>query len=90
MKSPPLSASRVALVAAATISSTLCDSASRLNFASVWSAAAMAVGREASAVQAAGAEPDHILFAIDDFEGEIGPDPHHDHVDRVGADVDGR
>ena len=44
MKSPPLSASRVALVAAATISSTLCESARRLNFDSVWSAAAIAVG----------------------------------------------
>ena len=44
MKSPPFSASRVALVAAATISSTLCDSASRLNLASVCRAAAMAVG----------------------------------------------
>ena len=42
MKSPPFSASRVALVAAATISSTLLDSASRLNFARVCRAAAMA------------------------------------------------
>src|SRR3954469_13947581 len=44
MKSPPLSASRVALVAAATISSTLWDSARRRNFVRVWSAAAIADG----------------------------------------------
>ena len=44
MKSPPLSASRVALVAAAMISSTLCDSARRLNLARVCSAAVIAVG----------------------------------------------
>src|SRR5688500_11662273 len=44
MKSPPLSASRVALVAAAMISSTLCVSASRRNLVRVWSAAATAVG----------------------------------------------
>ena len=89
MKSPPLSASRVALVAAATISSTLCESASRLNFARVCSAGGHGGRRQAAAVQAAGAEPDHVLFAIDDFEGQVGPDLHHDHVDRVGADVDG-
>ena len=44
MKSPPFSASRVALVAAAMISSTLCDSASRLNLASVCRAEVTAVG----------------------------------------------
>src|SRR3954463_1360216 len=42
MKSPPFSASRVALVAEATISSTLFDSARRLNFASVCMAADIA------------------------------------------------
>ena len=46
--------------------------------------------RDAPAVEAAGAEPDHILFPVDDLEGEIRPDLHHDHVDRVRADVDGR
>ena len=40
--SPPLRASRVALVAAARISSTRCDSASRLNFDSACSAAVIA------------------------------------------------
>ena len=42
--SPPFSASRVALVATAMISSTRCDSASRLNFDSTCSAACMASG----------------------------------------------
>ena len=43
-KSPPFSASRIALVAAATISSTLCESASRRNLDSVCSAACIASG----------------------------------------------
>ena len=47
------------------------------------------LGRERPAVEAAGAEPDHFLLAIDDFEGQIGADPHDDHVQRVGPDVDG-
>ncbi len=42
--SPPFSASRTALVATATVSSTPCDSASRRNFDSTWSAACMASG----------------------------------------------
>ena len=37
----------------------------------------------------AGAEAHHLLLAIDDLEREIGPHAHHDHVERVGADVDG-
>ena len=41
-KSPPFSASRVALVAAAIISSTPCESASRLNFESACRAALIA------------------------------------------------
>ena len=45
--------------------------------------------RQAAAVEAAGAEPDHVLFAVDDLERQIRPHLHHDHVDRVGADVDG-
>ena len=89
MKSPPLSASRVALVAPATISSTLWDSAMRRNLESVWSAAPHGRRRQAAAVEAAGAEPDHFLFAVDDLERQVGAHLHHDHVDRVGADVDG-
>ena len=46
-------------------------------------------GREFLAVESAGAEPDHFLFAIDDFEREVRPNANHDHVDRVRADVDG-
>ena len=49
----------------------------------------MRLARELAAVEAAGAEPDHFLLAVDDLEREVGADAHHDHVDRVGADVDG-
>ena len=42
--SPPFSASRTALVATATVSSTLCDSARRRNFDRTWSAACIASG----------------------------------------------
>ena len=45
--------------------------------------------RERPAVEAAGAQADHFLFAVDDLERQVGPHLHHDHVDRVGADVDG-
>ena len=47
------------------------------------------LGRERPAVEAAGAEADHFLFAVDDLERQVGPDPDDDHVERVGADVDG-
>ena len=46
-------------------------------------------GRERAAVEAAGAQPDHLLFPIDDLEREIGADPHDDHVQRIGPDIDG-
>src|SRR5262245_17330899 len=46
-------------------------------------------GCQGAAIEAAGAETDHFLLAVDDFEGVIGPDLHHDHVNRVGLDVDG-
>ena len=45
--------------------------------------------RERPAVEAAGAQADHFLLAVDDLERQIGPDLDHDHVERVGADVDG-
>ena len=45
--------------------------------------------REPAPVEAAGAEPHHFLLAVDDLEREVGAHPDHDHVDRVGADVDG-
>ena len=47
------------------------------------------LGRERPAVEAAGAEAHHFLLAVDDLEREIGAHAHHDHVERVGADVDG-
>ncbi len=87
--SPPFSASRVALVAAARISSTWCERARRSNFDSACSAEVIGLVRQLLAVQAAGAQPDHFLLAIDDFEREIGADPDDDHVNGIGADVDG-
>ena len=47
------------------------------------------LGRERAPVQPAGAEAHHFLLAIDDFERQIRPHAHDDHVQRVGADVDG-
>ena len=87
--SPPFSASRTALVATATIWSTLCDSARRRNFDSTWSAACIASGVSARPSRPPAPEPDHFLLAIDHLEREIGPHLHDDHVQRVGADVDG-
>ena len=46
-------------------------------------------GGEVFSVQAAGAEPDHIFFAVNDFEGQVRTDSHHNHVDGVGSDIDG-
>ena len=45
-----------------------CDSASRLNFESAWSAAVIASGVSALAVEAAGAEPDHHFLTVDHLE----------------------
>ena len=42
------------------------------------------------ALEAAGSQADHLLFAVDHLEGQIGPDPHHDHVNRIRTAVDGR
>ena len=47
------------------------------------------LGRQRLAVEAAGAEPDHDFLAIDDLEREVRSHPDDDHVDGVGADVDG-
>ena len=46
-------------------------------------------GGQRASVEPAGAEADHRLFSIDHFEREVRPHADHDHVDRVGADVDG-
>ena len=42
------------------------------------------------AVEAARTEADHLLLAVDDFKGQIGPDSHHDHVNRICTAVDRR
>ena len=47
------------------------------------------LGRQRAAVEAAGAEPDHFLLAINDLKRQVGPHPHDDHVEGVGANVDG-
>ena len=47
------------------------------------------LGRERPAVEATGPQPDHLLLPVDDLERQVGADLHHDHVERVGADVDG-
>ncbi len=87
--SAPFSASRTALVAAATISSTPWDAAMRMNFDKRVHRRRHAAVRQTPAVEAAHAETDHVLLAIDDLEGQIRAHPAHDHVQRVGADVDG-
>ena len=48
------------------------------------------LGRQRLAVESARSEADHVLLAVDDFEGQIGADPHHDHVNRIGTAVDRR
>ena len=48
------------------------------------------LARERLAIQSARAQAHHLLLAIDDLEGQIGPDPDHDHVNRVRAAVDRR
>ena len=45
-------------------------------------------GRQRASVEPARAEADHRLLAIDDLEREVRAHLDHDHVDRVGADVD--
>ena len=43
---------------------------------------------ERPAIKSARPQPDHLLLPVDDLEGQVRPDLHHDHVDGVGADVD--
>ena len=47
------------------------------------------VRRELAPVQSARAQTDHFLFPVNHFEGQVGADLDHDHVDRIRADVDG-
>ena len=87
--SPPFSASRVALVAAARISSTWCDRASRSNFDSACSAAVIA-SRVILRPSRPPAPSRTISFSRSITSKEkSGAHPDDDHVDRVGADVDG-
>ena len=44
---------------------------------------------ERAPAEAAGAEPDHLLLAVDDLERAVRPYLHDDDVDGIGADVDG-
>ena len=46
--------------------------------------------RERPSVEPASAETHHLLLPVDDLEGEVGAHCDHNHVERVGADVDGR
>ena len=87
--SRPFSASRTALVAAATTSSTWCDSVRRLNFVSACSAERIVGSVRGTPAESARAKPDHLLLAVDDLERVVGPHLHHDHVYGVGAYVDG-
>ena len=45
--------------------------------------------RQAAAAEPAGAKPDHILFPVDDLKRQVGTNLNHDHMDRVGTDIDG-
>src|SRR5438034_11431043 len=40
-------------------------------------------------VQPSSPQTDHFLLTVDDLKGLVGPNLDHDHVDGVGADVDG-
>ncbi len=46
-------------------------------------------GRQHAPAKAAGAEPDHLFLPVHDLEGQVRLYLGHDHVDRIGADVDG-
>ena len=46
--------------------------------------------RQSPAVEPAGPQTDHFLFPVNDFEGQVGSHLNHDHVQRIGADVDCR
>ena len=44
---------------------------------------------ELATVQSAGAETDHFFFPVNHFKGQVRTHLNHNHVDRIGADVDG-
>ena len=47
------------------------------------------LGRQRPPVEAAGAQPDHFLLAVDDFKRQVGTHTHDDHVQRICPDIDG-
>src|SRR4051812_21255574 len=47
------------------------------------------LSRERPPVEPAGAQPDHFLLAVDDLEGEVRTHPDDDHVERIGAYING-
>ena len=46
------------------------------------------LGRQRAAVETAGAQPNHFLFAVNDFERQIGADAHDNHVQRIRTYID--
>ncbi len=47
------------------------------------------LGRQRFSIETTRSQAHHILLSIDDLEGQVRPDPDHDHMDRVGSAVDG-
>ena len=45
--------------------------------------------RQAPAVEPSSPETDHFLFPVNHFEGQVRADLHDDHMNRIGADIDG-
>ena len=87
--SPPFSASRTALVATAIDVIDLVRLGEPAELREHLQRRLHRLGRQRPAVEPAGAKPDHLLLAVDDLERQIRPDAHDDHVQRIGADVDG-
>ncbi len=90
MKSPPLAASRTALVATAVMRETPWRSASVRNADSVRTPASIASAESRPLLSVLLAQPHHVLGAVEDAEAAVRLDLGHDHVDGVAADVDSR
>ena len=73
--SPPFCASRTALVAAASTSSTCLESASWRNRWSVSRAAAWAPSASRPTLEASGAQAHHFLLPVHDLEGQVAASP---------------
>src|SRR6185503_14300983 len=48
------------------------------------------LGRQRLSIETTRSQAHHILLSIDDLEGQVRPDPDHDHMDLVGSAVDSR